>query len=156
MFEYTATPGLIDVAYVHPDSNRLDFTDQGIKDNDAPADEETPPLFQVRPDLEIELTGKPMPADRIMLDQFAKPVAADVWKITLDKILRAIEEDQTIDEFYAFLALKADRGLPVEVEWPFDDAKNRSAAMEEIGSARLIRCRPQALAEMIGTDPLTQ
>ena len=184
LFEYVATLGLIDVAYVHPHSARLDFADHwsaddlpflsrydgllyirlnplgaycmGIEVDYAPADEEAPPLFRVSPDLEIALTGEPMPADRIMLEQFAEPITADTWKITQNKILRALEESRSIDEFYAFLASKADQPLPVEVEQFFDDAKNRSEAMEEIGSARLIRCRTPALAKMIASDPLTR
>jgi len=184
LFEYVATLGLIDVAYVHPDSARPDFLNQwgtddlpflsrydgllyirlnplgayclGFEIHYAPTEDEAPPLFRVRPDLEIELTGEPMPADRIMLEQFAEPIAADTWKITQNKILRAIEESRSIDEFHAFLASKADHALPVEVEQFFDDAKNRSEAMEEIGNARLIRCRTPALAKMIASDPLTQ
>jgi hypothetical protein len=85
LFEYVATLGLIDVAYVHPHSARLDFADHwsaddlpflsrydgllyirlnplgayclGIENDYAPADEEAPPLFRINPDLEIALTG---------------------------------------------------------------------------------------------------
>ena len=106
LFEYAATLGLLDVAYVPPHGAKPDYrelwgTDDldflsrydgllllrlnplgayclGLADDYVPAPEEARRLLDVRPDLTIiALDPPPAPADVLMLEAFAAPIGQD-------------------------------------------------------------------------------
>jgi hypothetical protein len=182
LFEYVATLGLIDVAYVPPQGVRNDFRDRwGADDLSclsrydgllylrinplgmwclglAESYEIPPPavidLLQVLPNLEIVVTNPPLPvSDRLVLDRFAEPQSEGVWKLTAAKLLSVLEEGGTLDELEEFLTTHSKAALPHTVEVFLQDQRERAGRLRDLGMARLIECADAALAQMLANDP---
>jgi len=182
LFEYVATLGLIDVAYLPPQGVRDDFRDRWGADDlsclsrydglmylrinplgmwclGLAESYDTPPpavidILQVLPNLEIVVKNPPLPvSDRLVLDRFAEPQSEGVWKLTAAKLLAVLEEGGTLDELEEFLKTHSKAALPHTVEVFLLDQRERAGRLRDLGMARLIECADAALAQMLASDP---
>jgi hypothetical protein len=182
LFEYVATLGLIDVAYLPPQGVRDDFRDRWGADDLSCLSRydgllylrinplgmwclglaeryETPPppavdILQVLPNLEIVVTNPPLSvSDRLVLDRFAEPQSEGVWKLTAAKLLAVLEEGGTLDELEEFLKTHSKAALPHTVEVFLQDQRECAGRLRDLGMARLIECADAALAQMLACDP---
>jgi hypothetical protein len=181
LFEYVATLGLVDVAYLPPQGARDDFGDRWGTDDlsclsrydglrylrinplgawclDQAEHYEAPEapvvdVLQVLPNLEIVVKQPPLPAsDRLALDRFAEAQSEGVWKLTPEKLLAVQEEGGTLDELEGFLQTHSTAPLPQTVEVFLKDQRQRAGRLRDLGTARLIECADAPLARMLASD----
>ncbi len=185
LFEYAATLGLIDVAYIPPAGARPDYhelwgTDDmaffsrydgllyfringlgaycvGSAESYAPAPMEVKPALRVLPNLEVVAIGAELEhGDRLALDCYAERTSDVVWKLEAAKLLLATEEGRTIAEIREFLSARSGAPLPEAVMRLLDDVADRSARIHDHGLARLLECAEPALAALIANDSRTR
>ncbi len=180
LFEYVAALGLIDVAYIPPSGARLDFRNLwGVDDLDClsqydgllyirlnglgawclgltkeyvPSPMEVQQILKVLPNLDIVATVSLSPGDVLFLEQFAEQTSDMVWKIQPVKLLKAVEEGQSVADIEAFLKAKSGNNLPDTVAIFFKETAERVSALVDRGSARLIEAQDAALAQLIAND----
>lgn len=184
MFEYAATLGMVDVAFVPPSAARPDYghlwgTDDlpyfsrydglmfvrithlgahalGIETDHPPAPADPKPGLRVLPDLEIVASGGDLHhADRLALDTFAVPVSDLVWRLEGGQLLAVVEQGWSIDDIRRFLTTRSRVALPQTVVRLLDDVTERCERVRERGLARLIECDDPALAALIANDRRT-
>ncbi len=185
LFEYAATLGMINIAYVHPSGIRPDYGDLwgtddllflsrydgltclqltplgayclGIHHNYTPPALEVRSVFRVLPNLEIAATGEPLtPADTIMLDIYAQKISDAVWRLEVSKLLSAVEEGHTVTQLREFLQARSGNELPETVNQFLADIEERGNSLRDRGQARLIECADTALAVLIANDSRTK
>ncbi len=183
LFEYAATLGLIDIAYIHPKGARLDFTglpgsDElawlsrydglqffrlnplgayclGLADTYEPGAPAERTSLTVFPDLRV-CTGEALSADeRLMLETFAEAEAEGVWRLARDRTLAAFESGHDADELRAFLAARDDQPLPETVEGFLRNVERGAGALRARGAALLIECADEDVAARIAGDERT-
>ncbi len=170
LFEYAATLGLIDVAYVHPENARNDFHHQwgaddmnwlsrydglrafrinplgayvlGMADDFQPSRPASSLTLALSPELGIRvISGQPTPADRMMLETWAQPAGTLRWRLDAERTLQAVERGRSTGEFIAFLAACGVPVLPQAVESFLRDVANDGTALRRIGNALTFDCR---------------
>ncbi len=185
LFEYAATLGLIDVAFIPPAGARGDYhhlwgTDElpyfsrydglmffritplgayglGMVSDYEPAPGEVTPVLRVLPNLEIAAIGAALePGDRLALDAYAVRVSDLVWRLEATKLLAATEEGRSVGEIREFLAARSGAPLPDTVGRLLEDVADRCARVHDRGLARLIECAEPALAALIANDTRTR
>ncbi len=185
LFEYAATLGLIDVAFIPPAGARRDYGHLWGTDElpffsrydglvffritalgtyclgTAPDFEETPvevkPVLRVLPNLEIAAIDAALDqGDRLALDAYAVRVSDLVWRLEAGKLLSAIEEGRSVDETREFLSTHSGAPLPDTVLQLLDDVADRCARAHDRGLARLIECDEAALAALIANHARTR
>ncbi len=180
LFEYAATMGLIDVAYIHPSGARRDYgnlwgTDDldclsrydgllyiringlgawclGLTEEYVPSPLEVRQALKVLPNLEVVATEPLPPGDVLFLEQFAERTSDVVWRIQPTLLLEAVEQGHSVAEMEAFLKAKAGDSLPDNVEVFFKEMGDRASRLVDRGSARLIEAQDAALAQLITND----
>ena len=185
LFEYLATLGMIDIAYLHPDDvppeqdDDLFFTSHeplsrydglhalrltplgayclGTADDYVPAPITTDSTLRVLPNLDIVMTGAPLtPAERLMMETFTESTSEAVWQLDRETALKAVEDGNSLSEFYNFLKQASAEALPKTVEQFFKDCRDRSESLQDQGMARVIECREATLAALIANDSRTK
>ncbi|KAF0250507.1 MAG: hypothetical protein FD167_81 [bacterium] len=185
LFEYMATLGLIDVAYVPPSGIRTDYskmwgTDDlsflsrydgllyfrlnslgayclGILDKYTPTPMESKPTLRVLPNREIAAIGaKLSPSDQLLLDLYTQKVSDSVWKLDQAKIMSAIETGRKISELEEFLEARSSHQIPETVKHFISDLAERANCLKNRGQAQLIECVDVALATLIANDSRTK
>ncbi len=185
LFEYAATLGMLDVAYINPHGARddyanfwgaddLDFFSRydglvyfrltplgayciGTADTYTPAPIEVRPVLRVLPNLEIVAIGEPLTAaDVLLLDLYAQKVSDAVWRLDRAKLLEAITEGHRVSDLQEFLQARSCQPLPETVNQFLTDAKERTGNLQDQGTARLIACAEPALAVLIANDSRTK
>ena len=180
LFEYAATLGLIDVAYIHPEEARLDFTHLsgsgelawlsrydglqyfrlnalgayclGLADTYEPGAAAARTSLTVFPDLRV-CAGEALSADeRLMLETFAEAEAEGVWRLARERTLVALERGHEADELRAFLSARDDQPLPERVEGFLRSVERGAGALKARGSALLIECADEDIAARIVGD----
>jgi Helicase conserved C-terminal domain len=182
LFEYAATLGLVDVAYVAPEGGRDDFCDRwgaddlssfsrydglkyirlnplgawclGVAGDYQPESSASGASWRVLPNLEI-VSGdaRPDPGDALFLDRVAERTSEAVWRLERDKILVRVEEGLKLDEIAAFLERHAQGPLPGTVRALLDDLEQRSGRLRDLGTVRMIECTDPETARMLLLDP---
>ncbi len=182
LFEYAATLGLVDVAYVSPEGGRDDFCDRwgaddlssfsrydglkyirlnplgawclGVAGDYQPEASTSGGSWRVLPNLEI-VSGdaRPDAADALFLDRIAERTSEAVWRLDRDKILVRVEEGLKLDEIAAFLERHAQGSLPGTVRALLDDLEQRSGRLHDLGTVRMIECTHPETARMLLLDP---
>lgn len=185
LFEYAATLGLLDVAYVPPADARSDFsgmwgTDEmvflsrydglayvrinalgafclGMTDRYAPTPVVVKPVLRVLPNLEIAAIGADLEhGDRLALDSYAEKTSDVVWKLEASKLLAATEAGRSVAEIREFLTARSGAPLPDTVARLLEDVSDRCARIQDRGLARLVECADGALAALIANDSRTR
>ncbi len=184
LFEYAATLGFIDVAYVPPGGVRDDFRNNWGTDDLSflsrydgllyirlnplgaygldiateykPTPIETVAILKVMSNLEVVVTTDLMMSDRLVLDLYLTTVGDRVWKFDNEKLLAAIETGHAVTELRDFLLAKSGDTLPQPVEQLLTDIKERTQSLQPRGIAMILECTTPALAALIAHDSRTK
>lgn len=185
LFEYAATLGLIDAAFIPPARARTDYgsmwgTDDlpyfsrydglmffritamgayclGLTDACTPAAVAVKPVLHVLPNLEIAAIGEGLEqGDRLALDAYAVRVSDLVWQLQPGKLLSAIEHGRSVAEVRDFLQARSGAQLPDTVVHLLEDLAERCTRVHDRGLVRLIECADPALAALIANDTRTR
>jgi hypothetical protein len=185
LFEYAATLGLIDVAYVEPAGVRNDFTHLwgvddvaflsrydglryfrlnalgayclGLTKTYEPGHITVSTALTVLPSLQINVTaGSLSPDEALLLETYAEQVADNVWRLSRDKALAAIESGHQIAELHEFLQRRDNQPLPETVEGFIVTSERQARALHIQGPALLIACVDAETAATVATHELTR
>lgn len=185
LFEYAATLGMIDIAYVPPAGVRPDYgniwgTDDleffsrydglryfrltalgayclGITDKYSPAPMEVRPVLRVLPNLEITAIGEKLPAaDQLLLDIYTEKISDSVSRLDQIKIMAAIENGRKVSELQELLEARSGDPLPATVKHVLADLADRAERLKDRGPACLIECVDAALAALVANDSRTK
>jgi hypothetical protein len=181
LFEYAATLGLLDVAYVPPNGARNDYHDRWGTDDlsclsrydgllyfrintlgawclglaesyEAPA-VSLGPLLKVLPNRDIVAADRPLDAaDALFLERFAERKSDAVWHLEAPRVLEAVEKGLTVQELKEFLAARNEGELPQTVAVLLDDLADKTGQLEDLGTARLIACKDANVARLLAHD----
>ena len=178
LFEYAATLGMVDVAYVDPAGARDDYRDMWGTDElaflsryDGMSEFRLTPLgayvlgldaaykpvaipsnvaLSVLPSLQVNVVRGALGAEEVLLlENWAVPVQAGSWRLDREKALSAIEKGYDIAELRGFLESRDDMPLPESVESFIRQCERNGKALKTVGSAVLIECRDNETAEAI-------
>jgi hypothetical protein len=182
LFEYAATLGLVDVAYLLPQGARTDYHGHTGSDSLSclsrydglqyfrlnalgawcldlaeryePPAREVARVLRVLPNQDVVVINPPLPpGDRMLLERFGERRSDDVWRLTAERILGAVEEGGSLDELTEFLAAQSVEGLPHPVEVFLGDLRHKATRLRDSGTVRLIECADETLARMLAGDP---
>ncbi|MDF1540365.1 MAG: helicase-associated domain-containing protein [Candidatus Thorarchaeota archaeon] len=180
LFEYAATMGLIDVAYIHPSEARDDYHDVwiledldclsrydgllwiringlgawclGLTEEYVPTPFEERKALKVLPNLEVVVV-EPLPAgDVLFLELFAEQTSDYVWNIERTKLLEALEKGHSVDEILSFLETNSSSVLPHSVLELIRQMGERVSQLVDLGSARLIEVKDAVMAQLLVND----
>ena len=181
LFEYAATLGLLDVAYISPEHARNDFRDRwgtddlsclsrydglmyfrvnplgawclGLADTYEPQAVVLEKVLRVLPNLDVVAADRPpSAADVLFLERFAERSSEAVWRLSRDRILAAVEQGLAVAELKDFLASRAQGSLPQTAEVFLHDLQDKMGQLEDLGAARLIGCKDAVVARTLASD----
>lgn len=185
LFEYAATLGLIDIAYVEPWEVEWDFGDLwgvddldflsrydglmyfrlnplgayclGLADTYQPSRPQAKTVLQVLPSLHISIVaGSPTQEEGLFLDAWAERNSETLWRLDRGKILEAVERGQRIAELRDFLTARDEQGLPETVEGFLALTNQQANALKNTGTVLLIECQDTTIAELIAKHEQTK
>ncbi len=180
VFEYAATLGVVDVAYVPPQGVRHDFHGRwgadefsclsrydgllflrvnplgawllGVAEEYRPAAPTRSEVLRVLANLDV-VAARDLPAsDRLVLERFADPATEGVWKLSATKVLGVIEQGGSVDELEQFLASRTTGELPGTVTTFLADLWAKAGRLTDAGAARLIACADEHVAAELAAD----
>lgn len=181
LFEYMATLGLIDVAYLPPDGVRDDFrgnwgTDellylsrydglQYFRINPLGAFvlgkvsayesvlPEASPGLKVLPNFDIVAMDRTSlsGADVMYLSSIADKTADAVWHISPATLLRAAERGVLPDDILSFLNTRSAEPMPHTVSTLLADTKSRVAKFSYLGAGHLLACNDPMLVKLVAS-----
>lgn len=178
LFEYAATLGLIEIAYVPPRGSLRDYQGQWGADElewlsrydglrsfritDLGAyclglteefEQRLPPSglkLTVLPSLRIRVrSGTILPAEKLKLETWAEPDEENVWKLNTERALEAVERGHRASDFAKFLTNHDDQELPETVQAFLTNCERDGKALVIQGEATLIHCRDANTAKLI-------
>jgi hypothetical protein len=181
LFEYAATLGLLDVAYISPEIARNDFRERwgtddlsclsrydglmnfrinalgawclGLADTYVPEAVAAEPVLKVLPNLDLVAADRPpSAADVLFLERFAERSSEAVWRLSKEKVLAAVESGLAVAELKDFLAARSPGPLPQTAEVFLKDLEERAGQLEDLGTARLIGCKDAVVAQTLASD----
>lgn len=185
LFEYAATLGMVDVAYIPAEWGRTDWHNIWGMDSGtffsrydgllyfrltplgahlldvsetyvAPEPDLTRPL-KVLPTLEVIMSSGALPsADVLLLEKFARKTGDRVWKLDRERVLSALEEGGTVAELLALLRSRSETALPDNVERILREIEERATQVRSLGGGTLVECADEALATLIAHDARTR
>ncbi len=172
LFEYAATLGLIDIAFIPPAGARNDYgglwgTDDlaffsrydgllylrvnalgayclGSAKDYTPSPREQHKLLSVLPNLEVVETTSLAKSDRLLLEKYAEQVSERVWRLERGQIVAALGAGHSAAELRDFLSASSGEPLPGPVAQFLEDIERRASLLRDAGSARLIECADAA------------
>jgi len=185
LFEYLATMGLIDIAYTVPYLVRDDCDDLwgtedlahlsrydgllffrinplgayclGLAEQYQPRIIEKSALLTVDSELNITLLRDATATEIMLLERYAEPLKSNKWQLTEDKILQAVGNNFSADDFQHFLQENnSNPEFPEQVKLFFNLVHQREHALVDLGNARLLRCYNEAFAKMLATHAATK
>ncbi|MGH9769373.1 MAG: hypothetical protein ACREAB_18265 [Blastocatellia bacterium] len=185
LFEYAATLGLIDVAYVRPERARPDYKDQwgtddlqflsqydgllyfrlnplgayclGLIDEYSPGEIEARVALSALPSMQINVTGGELsPDETLLLETYAEKESGKIWRLSREKALAAVESGNQIKELREFLQARDEQPLPETVEGFIITTERQARALKNTGVALLIECADAELAELIASHERTK
>jgi hypothetical protein len=184
LMEYAAPLGVVDIAYEYPAYARTDFRGQWGTDDliflsrydglryfrltplgafilgradqyELPKEESTVSLT-VLPNRQIRIDrGELSPDQTLLLENFAAPEGTGLWALDEARAIRAVEKGARIAELRTFLAAGDPQPLPEPVEGFLAAVEQRGAACICQGTALLIECISQQIAEMVAQHSQT-
>ena len=182
LFEYAATLGVVDVAYVPPAGARPDYVQMWGTDDlaflsrydglvylrltplgayclglDASFDPPTPAqVLRVLGNLDIVAPHGLAPADESALDRYALRASDIVWRLDRGLLLGLVEEGTAIAEVRAFLAERCDGPLPELAARLLADTEASASRIRDAGVARIVACDDPALVALVLNDAGTR
>lgn len=184
LFEYAATLGIIDVAYIEPTEARNDFGDLwgtddleflsrydgliyfrvtplgawclGSVEDYTPAPIQPSVRLSVLPRLQVNVVGGNLSTEEsLTLDTWAVESTDKSWRLDRQKAIGAIEKGRDIAELRAFLQAREDQPLPETVESFIQTTGKQGKALKISGTALLIDCENAEIAASIATHKET-
>ena len=181
LFEYLATLGLIDVAYVYPHSLWPEFDGWWGSDNHAfcsrydgllyvrlnplgaycldVSDSYTPPeieerkFFKIQSNMELVVTVSSLTASELhSLEIFAEQTSDMVWKISKENILLSIEQGSSIYELLELIESHSGNQLPETIVVLLDDMERKIKSITSFSNAVLVKCSDPVTAAAIASD----
>ena len=178
LFEYAATLGILDVAYVDPAEGPDDFRNMwgaddlkflsrydglnsfritplgayilGLEASYQPVAEASNVAISVMPSLQVKLVRGTLSAqDALLLELWAEPIQTDSWQLDRLKAVAAIEKGHDIEALRQFLENNDDLPLPELVESFLQRCKRDGHALKTGASAVLIECRDCETADNV-------
>jgi hypothetical protein len=184
LFEYLATLGMIDVAYVLPYGMRDDYRSlwgaDGLSlfsrydgllyfrlnplgawcldlcDEYRAVESPKAPLLTVSEDLHIGLVRAGEPGELLLLDRYAERISEQAWLLTPESILGAMGQGQDPGVFLEFLEHRSERALGPSAADFFAEIENRRVALRDGGTARLLHCSDAGIVRLLTSDPATR
>ena len=185
LFEYAATLGLIDVAYVPPQDARADYQDQwgadgleylsrydgltyirltplgdyalGCADAYEPPALQTRTAFTVLANLDLVATHDGLSfADRLVIERYAERTADHVWRLNRDLLLTAVEQGESIDDVREFLIARSATPLPATILSLLGDIADQAQRFVDRGPMRVIDCNDPALVALLANGARTR
>ena len=185
LFEYAATLGMVDVAYVNPAGARDDYRSMWGADELAflsrydgisafrltplgayvlgmdaayrPPAIQSNAALSVLPSLQVNVVRGVLGAEEtLLLENWAVPVQAGSWRLDREKFLSAIEKGHDIAELQGFLESRDDMPLPESVESLIRHCERNGKALKTLASAVLVECRDNETAEVIAGHKETE
>ena len=180
LFEYAATLGLVDVAYIHPDNARDDFRDFWAADElrflsryDGLEYFRLTPLgaycFGLTDEYESNTTldhtpikvfsdlricpDQPLSSqETLLLESWAKAESDDVWRLDRAKSAVAIENGQDVENLRSFLEDRDEQPLPEKVEGFLQSIERNGKALDVQGRGFIVECATEEIAAMLSSD----
>jgi len=178
LFEYAATLGLIDIAYVHPGNALDDYRDQwGADDLEwlsrydglrafritnlgayclgktatfKESQPETTLRLKLSSNLCIHLLSDTIePAETLLLETWAERTSDRNWRLDPLRARDAIERGNSPDDFLSFLQQCDDQPVPETIQGFLKTSLSNGTALQDTGEARLFNCRDSKTADMI-------
>lgn len=185
LFEYAATLGIIDLAYIDPvgacddcrgmwGTDELSFLSRydgisdfrltplgayvlGLDDTYRPVAIHSNVALSVLPSLQVNvINGVLGTEETLLLENWAVPVQSGSWRLDREKALSAIEKGYDIAELQNFLESRDDQPLPETVESFIRQCKRNGNALKTAGSAVLVECRDNEVADAITAHKETE
>jgi len=186
LFEYAATLGLIDVAYVHPkdadlrDFRRLWGVDEldylsrydglchfrinalgafvlGQTNSYQPQTPASAVALLVLPSLSIQLMhGSLTPDAALLLETWAEPMSDSSWQLDRQRTMAAIESGHDIQTLRTFLQGQHSQPLPDTVASFINRCAQDATALKLGASAVLIECRDATTAQLLAEHKQTR
>jgi hypothetical protein len=186
LMEYAATLGVIDFATVAPEEAPLGFDDDAYGDEfylsryDGLAylrigplgryilgqtdSYDGPPLVPgtrglvVLPSLDIVVADRShvLPWERAAIERIARKTSDDVYKLSKESLIDVAEQGGNLTEAESFLRERSREELPQTVTVLFADARRAAAAVSGIGSALLVRCANETIAQQLASHTATR
>jgi hypothetical protein len=184
LFEYCATLGMVDVAYLPPDGARDDFGGQwgtedlgflsrydglthfrltalgayclGVSDQYTPVARPSTCRLSVQANLHVAQTGGDLSADdMLVLDTWADRETDLLWRLSREKTMAAIERGHDAAQLEAFLQARDSQPLPVQVEGFLRTCMRQGKAMKVVATTLLIECVDAGIADLIAAHKET-
>lgn len=178
LFEYAATLGLIDIAYVHPKYALMDFGDLwgvddlewlsrydglrafritglgafclGMTDTYMPRKAASSVQISVLSDLTIRVvSGELAHEEALILETWADPLDVNIWRLNQERALDAVERGRCAREFAGFLQERDPQPLPETVEAFCRASEKNGTAVRSTGEAVLFACRDASTAALL-------
>jgi hypothetical protein len=185
LFEYGATLGMIDVAYVHPAGARGDFREMwgtddleclsrydgliyvrlnplgaynlGLTNTYEPGRVEARAQLTVLPSLQINVSaGALSPDETLLLETYAEKEGDTVWRLDRGKAITAVENGKHLAELREFLQTRDEQPLPETVEGFVTTSERRARALQKKGVALLIECADAEIADLVAYHERTK
>ncbi|MFC5828199.1 helicase-associated domain-containing protein [Nonomuraea insulae] len=179
-FEYAATLGLLDVAYVEPEGAREDYHGNWGSDDlerlsrydglrairlnglgsyalelsdtyDAP-ETTTDRTLKVLPNFDVVVTGTLPPVDRLTLDAYAEQTSDRVWTLSARSLREALGKGDDLERLRTFLAERNGQTLPDTVATLLKDVERQARRVRDRGLVRLIEADDAATAALVAGD----
>lgn len=168
LFEYAATLGLLDVAYIHPENAERDFDEfwgaedlnylsrydgllyfritdlgaycLGITDSYQQKKSTSKVKLSVLPNLQIKAARAISISQSQLLETYSDKISENQWRLNADKMIQAIEHGQDITELETLLSEADDQLLPEAVESLIRRVKRQANSLKIKDSTLLIEC----------------
>jgi len=181
LFEYAATLGIIDVAYIEPDGAKDDYgnlwgTDDlnflsrydgllyfrinplgayclGLTETYKPPKVEITTRLTVMPSLKILITsGSFSTEEELQLGTYAEKLSEKEWILDLAKTMEAVESGQPPSELKEFLQARDEQFLPETVERFIKDAEDTKRQLNSKGDAVILDCGTKEIADTLANN----
>jgi hypothetical protein len=178
LFEYAATLGMVDVAYIEPKGARDDYHGMwgaddleylsrydglsefrltalgayvlGTEDAYRPLAVPSSLGLSVLPSLQVNVRHGTVSAEEaLLLENWAEAVDKGSWRLNREKALAAVEKGYDIAELRAFLESRDDMPLPETVDALIRGCERNGKALRLSGNAVLIECLDEEIAQRI-------
>ena len=183
LFEYAATLGMIDVAYLEPGQATNDFADLwgaddldflsrydglaffrvtplgayclGMSESFVPAVPPGRARLSVLPSLQVTVVeGEPSMEETLALETWCVQEAPRSWRLDRQKAIAAVERGHGLDDLRGFLQARDEQPLPQSVESFIATCSRNSTALKVAGTALLIECQDERTAGFVAGHKL--
>ncbi len=184
LFEYAATLGMVDVAFIEPGQAARDFghmwgTDEleflsrydglaffritglgayclGSSDVYVSATAPSRVRLSVLPSLLVNVVDGELSMEEVLtLEAWATQETPRSWRLDRGTAMAAIERGHSVDDLDAFLQCRDDQPLPETVESFITTCRENANALKVIGTTLLIECKDERTAESVAAHELT-